>query len=165
MFFLSTKRSYLLRSVFSLLSLFLSTVSAAHAQHQGHSMERQGQPHVMSMPANDEVLMLSPEAIRLHFNKAVRLVKLVVKDPAKGKDGLDIGFRYSGELSTEFSQPLPLLGKADYYRVEWAAFDARQNLIKGEFYFAFGPDAKPPSYYLDQLQHPLHIMSPDYRLL
>ena len=89
----------------------------------------------------------------------------MVKDPAQGKDGLDIGFRYSGEVSTEFTQSLPLLGKADYYRVAWAAFDRQQQLIKGVFFFAFGPDAQPPSFYLEQMQHPRHIMSPDYRLL
>ena len=146
---------------FSLL-LFVPTLSA---QHEGHGMASDTELSVMTMPANNEVLLISPEAISLHFQSAVRLVKLVVKDPSQGKDGLDIGFRYTGEISTELKQSLPLLAKADYYRVEWAAFDRQQKLIKGVFFFAFGPDAHPPSYYLEQMQHPRHIMSPDYRLL
>ena len=124
-----------------------------------------GQQPVMSMPADDEVLLVSPQSISLHFDSAVRLVKLVVKDPSKGKDGVDIGFRYSNEMRAEFVQPLPALAAANYYRVEWAAFDARQRLIKGQFFFSFGKDAKPPSHFMDQMQHRMNIMSPDYRLL
>ena len=117
------------------------------------------------MPDNDEVLAVAPESVMLHFQSDVRLVKLVLREPSQGKEPIDIGFRYRDGTGVHFVQPLPVLVDADYYFVEWAAFDANSNLIQGAFYFSFGEDARPPSFYLDQMQHPDTIISPDYRLL
>ena len=42
-----------------------------------------------------------------------------------------------------YAQPLPVLASANYYVVEWAAFDASNTLVKGVFYFSFGDNATP----------------------
>lgn len=150
-----------------LISLLVALLFSplALSQHEMHNMPDSGGLHVISMPDNDEVLGSAPESIMLHFESEVRLVKLALREPGQGKDPIEIGFRYRPEAGVHFVQSLPVLSPADYYIVEWAAFDANQSLIKGVFYFSFGDDARPPSYYLDQIKHPEHIMSPDYRLL
>ena len=137
----------------------------ALAQHSMHNMQDSGNIKLVSVPGDDEVFVASPESILLHFDTEVLLVKLVLREPSQGKEPINIGFRFSPERGVHFLQPLPELAKADYYLVEWAAFDANNTLVKGSFHFSFGADARPPSYYLEQLKHPDHIMSPDYRLL
>ena len=144
-----------------LLALFLSPL--LQAQHAMHGMDSSGELSVATMPANNEVLATAPQSIMLQFESDMRLVKLVVKD-SEG-EFVDIGFRYRPLAGMHFMQEVPALAEADYYRVEWAVLDADGKLIKGNFHFSFGKDARPPSYYLDQMEHPQHIMSPDYRLL
>ncbi len=150
---------------FAVLLLLTVASTASFAQHGSHTMSAEGSALLESMPDNDEVLGVAPKSIMLHFDSAVRLVKLVVKDPSKGKDGLDIGFRYQGKTGIHYEHPLPDLKDANYYRVEWAAFDSNETLLKGAFHFSFGENALPPSHYLKQMEHPNQIISPDYRLL
>lgn len=144
-----------------LLALLFS--SAAQAQHEMHNMSGQGNVQVTTMPENNEVLAAAPDSVMLHLQSPMRLVKLVLKDSAR--DFIDIGFRYQPSTGVHFMQALPPLPQADYYTVEWALLDATGALIKGNFFFSFGSDARPPSYYLEQMEHPQHIMAPDYRLL
>lgn len=145
---------------------FLILVSPpAVSQHSQHNMQNSGAINVLSVPADDEVAATSPPSILLHFDTEVLLVKLVLKEPSQRKEPINIGFRFRPERGVHFEQPLPELAQADYYLVEWAAFDANNTLVKGSFHFSFGADAMPPSYYLNQIEHPGHIMSPDYRLL
>lgn len=160
------KRSnYIMQVQLLCMLLVLLLSSATDAQHTQHDMNKAGAARVRSMPGNDEVLANPPASIMLHFDTAVMLVKLVLRDPSHGKEPIDIGFRYQPVTQMNYAQPLPVLASANYYVVEWAAFDASNTLVKGVFYFSFGDNAKPPSYYLNQIQHPDHIMSPDFRLL
>jgi len=159
------KAGFLSRSCLLMVFLFGSLFSSlVLAQHTMHSMPGSGSLKVVSMPDNDEVLGAAPKSIMLQFGSEVQLVKLAVKNPDEGKEPIDIGFRYSPEMSMHFMQTLPTLAAANYYTVEWAAFDARHVLVKGVFYFSFGADAKPPSFYLNQIKQMEHIMSPDYRV-
>lgn len=144
-------------------SFFTLCSSAVLAQHDMHNMNNTGQDMVTTMPANNEVLAAAPTEVMLHFEKPKTLVKLVVKDPAS--NFVDINFRFDPRPSQHFAKALPALSAQDYYTVEWAILDDDGALIKGTFYFSFGPDAKPPSFYLDQMEHEMHIMAPDYRLL
>ncbi len=146
-----------------LVALIFSPLSLA--QHAMHNMPMSADAHVKTMPGNNAVLGSAPESIMLQFESEVRLVKLVIRDPSQGKEPIDIGFRYRPEADVHFVQAIPKLAATDYYSVEWTVFDAKQTLIKGAFYFSFGDDARPPSYYLDQIRRPRHIMSPNYRLL
>ncbi|PCJ28651.1 MAG: hypothetical protein COA96_00255 [SAR86 cluster bacterium] len=144
----------------SFLLLFLIS-PVALAQHEMHNMAPE--VDVETMPASDEVLIVAPKSIMLHFMGDVRLVKFTLRNSER--EFLDIDFRYKPMASQRFMQTLPKLGTSDYYSVEWAILDSREQLIKGSFHFSFGEDARAPSYYLDQIKHPDHIMSPDYRLL
>lgn len=147
-------------------AVFISTLilaTSAQAQHTMHDMGTGSDVAVETMPPNDAVLVSQPEMLMLHFGPMVRLVKLAVKNPAG--EMVDIGFRYRPVAGHEFMQPLPSLPSEDYYTVEWAILDTDDTLVKGNYYFAFGSDARPPSYYLDQIEQMRHIMAPDYRLL
>ena len=137
--------------------------SLALAQHETHGMSNTGGVHVETMPASDEVVAKTPESLMLHFESEVRLVKLAVKESKQGEILID--FRYNPVAGVHFMQALPRLAPADYYKVEWAALEANGELIRGSFYWSFGEGAMPPSYYLNLIEHPDHIMSPDYRLL
>jgi len=136
--------------------------SLSSAQHETHGMSGSG--HVMTMPDNDEILNSAPESITLLFESDVVLLKLALREPGQGKEPIDIGFRYRPGAGVRFIQPLPILPIADYYTVEWAAFDANAGLIKGTFYFSFGDNAHPPSAYRNQMEHRMEVLSPDYRL-
>lgn len=148
----------------SLLTLLLFGAGPALAQHAMHSMgDGAAAIDVDTMPADDAVLASAPNEVMLHFGPMVRLVKLAVRDPENGL--VDIGFRYDPAPGHEFAQTLPELPEEDYYTVEWAIIDRAGTLTKGNFHFAFGPNARPPSYWLDQMEQMRHIMAPDYRLL
>ena len=137
--------------------------TTALAQHQMHGAAEAGTQLLATMPANNEVLARAPDFLMLHFGTEVALVKLAIKNPASKI--VDIGFRFDPSRRKDFSQTLPQLPAADYFAVEWATLDLTGKLERGSFYFSFGDDARPPSYYLERLDHPMHIMSPDYRLL
>lgn len=153
--------SYLL-SVSTLLSVLFIPLSTA--QHEIHDMPGSGAAHMITMPDNNAVLNSAPESIMLHFEADVTLLKLALRDPSQGREPIDIGFRFRPVTGVHFVQPLPVLPIADYYSVEWAAFDTKRMLIKGVFYFSFGDDAQPPSSYRNQMEHSMEILSPDYRL-
>ncbi|GAB5499097.1 MAG: hypothetical protein PsegKO_14080 [Pseudohongiellaceae bacterium] len=139
-------------------------VSGAQAQHTMHNMGGgDSELSVQTMPADDAVLANQPQMLMLNFGPMVRLVKLAVR--TSESDLLDIGFRYNPRPGHEFTQRLPQLQAADYYTVEWAVLDDTETLVKGNYHFAVGPNARPPSYYLNQMEQMQHIMAPDYRLL
>lgn len=144
-------------------ALLLTLTAQAGAQHAGHTMDNVGDMELNTMPADDAVLASAPRRLMLHFAAEVRLVKLALRND--DSEFIDIGFRYRPGSGHDFSQALPRLATADYYRVEWAAIDGSGVLNKGEFHFSFGADARPPSYWLNQQEEMRHIMAPDYRLL
>jgi methionine-rich copper-binding protein CopC len=146
-----------------LLFLVLTASPLSMAQHEMHGMSSAGDLAVTTMPGDNEVLAGAPDSLMLAFESDMRLVKLVIKE--SGKEIVDIGFRYRPVAGMHFMQNLPKLNEADYYAVEWAVLDGEGKLIKGSFHFSFGANARPPSYYLEQMEHPQHIMAPDYRLL
>jgi len=148
------------------LSLLLSLLggSVVLGQHTMPGMSNSGGLQLSTMPADDEVLAKAPQSIMLNFESEVRLVKLALKETKQGEILID--FRYSPAASMHYMQALPALAAADYYKVEWAALDAKGALVKGSFYFSFGSDAKPASSYMEEMDHDMQmIMSPDYRLL
>lgn len=139
-------------------------VSGVDAQHAMHNMGGGDSELIQeTMPSDDAVLATQPDMLMLHFGPMVRLVKLAVR--TSDSDLLDIGFRYNPSAGHEFTQRLPQLQAADFYTVEWAVLNTDESLVKGNFHFAVGPDARPPSYYLNQMEQMPHIMAPDYRLL
>jgi len=153
--------SRFLLSISFLLSLLFSPLLAA--QHNMHGMSNSGGLLDSSMPADNEVLARAPQSIMLNFASEVRLVKLALKETKQGEILID--FRYDPQAAMRYMQKLPMLAAADYYKVEWAALQASGDLVRGSFYFSFGDDAKHPSEYMNEMDHEMMIMSPDYRLL
>ncbi len=145
------------------LLLLLFSNSLSLAQHELHEMSAAGDLPVTTVPADNEVLVAAPESIMLHFDSKVRLVKLVLRNSAN--EFVEIGFRYRPGEGIHYMQNFPELSEADYYTVEWAVLDGQGKLSKGSFHFSFGDNARPASFYLEQMDHPQHIMAPDYRLL
>jgi methionine-rich copper-binding protein CopC len=128
-----------------------------------HGMSNSGDLLDSSMPADDAVLAKAPQSLMLNFSSEVRLVKLALKETKQGEILID--FRYDPTAAMRYMQALPSLAAANYYKVEWAALKASGELVKGSFYFSFGDDAKPPSEYMNDMDHEMMIMAPDYRLL
>ncbi|MBL4891141.1 MAG: copper resistance protein CopC [Rhizobiaceae bacterium] len=160
----SQSRKPLVSLLLSLSFLFsLLSSSLVLGQHVMPGMSEGGGLQLSTVPADDEVVAKAPQSIMLNFESEVRLVKLALKETKQGEILID--FRYNPAVGMQYMQLLPSLAAADYYKVEWAALDASGKLVKGSFYFSFGDDAKPPSEYLNEMDHEMMIMSPDYRLL
>lgn len=98
-----------------------------------------------TLPADDAVLSDAPEQIDLQFPIPVRLVKLTLRNQLR--DWVDIEFRYDPRPAANYTWLLPELAAADYYIADWAILGDNDQLIRGSFSFAFGPDAKSPSIY------------------
>lgn len=161
-----TRQARKINSVFLLsLSLLLSLLFSPllGAQHAMHGMSNSGDLLDSSMPVDNAVLAKAPQSIMLNFASEVRLVKLALKESKQGEILTD--FRYDPTAAMHYMQSLPMLAAADYYKVEWAALKDTGELVRGSFYFSFGDDAKPPSEYLNEMDHEMMIMAPDYRLL
>ena len=159
----SRDRNYLFTGLVFMQLLLLAVWSPlALAQHEMHDMT--ASVELNSMPANDEVLAAAPESLMLHFGSEMRLVKLALKASEHGFVNID--FRYNPKPGVHFTQVLPALAAANYYTVEWAAFNSDEELLKGSFHFSFGDNARPPSYYRDQMEGMVHDAMPlDYRTL
>lgn len=128
------------------LSLLPVTANAQHAGHGGygqsaHSTEILDQTE--TLPSDNAVLPRAPEQLQLQFPHQVRLVKLTLRN--EKHDWVDISFRYNPLPDSRFTWQLPGLQQATYYTADWAILGDNDELIRGSFSFAFGPDAEPPS--------------------
>ena len=81
----------------------------------------------------------------MSFRVDVRLLKLALY--TADEKWIDIGFRYDpARLNHNFVLPIPFeLPLSEYYVARWSVTDDRQRLLNGEFKFAFGAGAIPPS--------------------
>ena len=100
---------------------------------------------MLTAPGNDEVLATAPSELSIQFPRAVRLVKLTLRNETR--DWVDIQFRYDPRPGQRYKLPLPRLDSADYYTADWAILGVNDQLIRGSFSFAFGPDARAPSFH------------------
>ena len=121
-----------------LISNLLYPQALQHAVH-GTGIEIETE----TSPTDDAVLSLPPEQLSLLFPRRVRLVKLTLRN--ERRDWVDISFRYDPIMNDNFVWNLPRLQSATYYTADWAILAANEQLIRGSFSFAFGPEAKPPS--------------------
>ena len=99
----------------------------------------------VTFPQDDAVLRDAPRMITMSFRVDVRLLKMALYTD----DGqwIDIGFSYDpSKMEHNFVMPIPgELPEAEYYVAEWSVVDEAQRFLRGEFLFAFGPGAIPPS--------------------
>ena len=131
-----------IRSVtgFLFFSLSLSATPLAVAQHS-HGILTPG----VTFPKDDSVLTDPPRMITMSFRVDVRLLKLALYSAAG--EWINIGFTYDPERkNNNFVLPIPGdLPSSAYYIAQWSVTDDRRGLVNGEFRFAFGPGAIPPS--------------------
>jgi methionine-rich copper-binding protein CopC len=128
--------------LFALLSFVLSfsLMSNSSAQHS-HGVLTPG----VTFPKNDSVLNAPPQMITMSFRVDVKLLKLALYSAED--QWINIGFTYLPDrLGHSFVYPLrEPLPPSEYYTARWSVTDARGRLLNGEFNFAFGDDAIPPS--------------------
>ncbi|MCY4295557.1 MAG: hypothetical protein OXE54_01135, partial [Gammaproteobacteria bacterium] len=116
----------------------------AAAQHS-HGVLSPG----VTFPPDDSVLADPPRIITMSFRVDVRLLKLALYTAAG--EWIDIGFVYDpGRIGQSFVYPIGFeLPAADYYIARWSVTDDRRaRLLNGEFKFAFGDGAIPPSEFI-----------------
>jgi methionine-rich copper-binding protein CopC len=140
---------------YGMLSLALSAALMPAIQSQAQPltspMYRAGNSSALilqqieTLPADDAVLSDAPQQINLQFPMPVRLVKLTLRNQLR--DWVDIEFRYNPRPAASYTWRLPELAVADYYIADWAILGENDQLIRGSFSFAFGPEARSPSVY------------------
>jgi methionine-rich copper-binding protein CopC len=117
------------------------TAWAQHAHEAGPSLLGS------TAPKDDSVLPTVPPVIVLSFRSNVRLLKIRLL--SAGRHNLDIGFEYDpSRVSNNFVWKLKPLPKSSYYIVAWAVVDETNQLVDGEFRFAVGADAVPPTEFI-----------------
>ncbi len=106
----------------------------------------------VTFPPDDSVLTAPPRMITMSFRVDVRLLKLALYTASE--EWINIGFIYDPErMGQSFVYPIPVeLPPADYYIARWSVTDnQRRRLLNGEFKFAFGDGAIPPSEFIGSL--------------
>jgi methionine-rich copper-binding protein CopC len=125
--------------VFGALLVLLSSATTL-AQHS-HGVLTPG----VTFPPDDSVLTEPPQMITMSFRVDVRLLKLALYTAED--EWINIDFQYDpSRFSHSFVLPIPgELPKSEYYIARWSVTDDRRGLVNGEFTFAFGSGAIPPS--------------------
>lgn len=85
-----------------------------------------------STPAQDAMLMQSPERLTLTFSGEVRLAKVTLKDSAN--QAVDFDFKPSATANSNFSWDLPSLA-AGKYSVNWVVLGGDGHKMSGTFDF------------------------------
>lgn len=141
-----------------LFSLALAIpAGAAFAQHS-HGVLSPG----VTFPPDDSVLVDPPRMITMSFRVDVRLLKLALY--TSNEEWINIGFIYDPDRTGQsFVYPIGFdLPAADYYIARWSVTDdQRARLLNGEFKFAFGDGAIPPSEFIENQVSDLEEVLPD----
>ncbi len=121
-------------------TVLLLIAAPTSAQHS-HGVLTPG----VTFPQDDAVLTDAPRMITMSFRVDVRLLKLALY--TADDQWINIGFLYEPDRADRsFVYPLPEeLPESDYYIARWSVTDGVRGLLNGEFKFAFGPGAIPPS--------------------
>ncbi|MGB0558771.1 MAG: copper resistance protein CopC [Pseudohongiellaceae bacterium] len=124
--------------IFCFSLLFVS--AKAFCQHS-HGILTPG----VTFPQDDSVLIDPPKMITMSFRVDVRLLKLALY--TSDETWIDIAFKYDpNRKNNNFVLPIPItLPSSEYYIARWSVTDDIRGLVNGEFKFAFGDDAIPPS--------------------
>ena len=123
-----------------LSALLMFSPSPSMAQHT-HGILTPG----VTFPPDDSVLNESPRMITMSFRVDVSLLKLALYTAEE--KWINIGFQYTPDNYTHsYVFPIPdELPASEFYIARWSVTDERRRLLNGEFLFAFGDDAIPPS--------------------
>ena len=141
-----------------LFSLLLAATSGPALAQHSHGVLSPG----VTFPPDDSVLSDPPRMITMSFRVDVRLLKLALY--TSDEEWVNIGFIYDPErVGQSFVYPISFeLPPSDYYIARWSVTDdQRARLLNGEFKFAFGDGAIPPSEFIDSLTSDLEEVLPD----
>lgn len=86
-----------------------------------------------SIPANDAMLMESPDAVELNFTADVNLIQFEVLKKMDGS-AVEVEFTPSATASSYFSLPVPKLAMG-HYQVNWGLLGGDGHKIEGSFEF------------------------------
>ncbi|MBL4572644.1 MAG: copper resistance protein CopC [Gammaproteobacteria bacterium] len=128
-------------------ALFMLLASTTSLAQHGHGVLTPG----VTFPPDDSVLTEPPQMITMSFRVDVRLLKLALYT-SNGK-WININFEYDpSRLSHSFVLPIPgELPESEYYTARWSVTDDKRGLVNGQFSFAFGSGAIPPSETIDAM--------------
>ena len=114
--------------------------ASSFAQHS-HGILTPG----VTFPQDDAVLIDPPKMVTMSFRVDVRLLKLALY--TADEQWIDIAFKYDpNRKNNNFVLPIPFeLPASEYFIARWSVTDDIRGLVNGEFKFAFGDDAIPPS--------------------
>ena len=131
-------RQLLVTTTSLVLTMLLS--ASAHAQHSHGILTPPGPRR-----REDAGIIDPPKKRTISCRVDVRLLKLDVYTAEE--KWINIGFQYDpSRHGHSFVYLIPFeLPASDYYIARWAVTDERRRLINGEFKFAFGAGALPPS--------------------
>lgn len=112
----------------------------ASAQHS-HGVLTPG----VTFPPDDSVIDEPPKLITMSFRVQVLLLKLALY--TADEEWININFSYDPERrSGSFVLPIPgEIPQSRYYTARWSVIDDNRRIINGEFKFAVGDGAIPPS--------------------
>ncbi|WP_193161768.1 copper resistance CopC family protein [Microbulbifer hainanensis] len=85
-----------------------------------------------SAPADGAQLSQSPEALQLHFSKAVRLMHVSLEEKSAGQ--VKLAFMPGAVAEKDISLPLPAL-EAGEYTVSWVTLGGDGHKMSGKFSF------------------------------
>lgn len=122
------------------LILVLGFSSSALAQHS-HGVLTPG----VTFPKDDSVIDEPPKLITMSFRVNVQLMKLALY--TADDEWINIGFTYDPNNNNR-SFVYPITGEipaSRYYTARWSVLDENRKMINGEFRFAVGDGAIPPS--------------------
>ncbi|MFQ3208333.1 MAG: methionine-rich copper-binding protein CopC [Glaciecola sp.] len=106
-----------------------------------------------SAPADDAMLMKSPEEVEVRFEDEVRLVSLSV---VNSKDEpVEINFAPSMEASKTFTYDLPMLTPSTY-NVSWTIMGEDGHKMKGDFSFMVHATEKMKGMKGEKMDHSQH---------
>lgn len=138
---LLTDNQIMSKTLFNAIGLFLLLNSSTLNGQHSHGILTPG----VTFPQDDSVLTDPPKMVTMSFRVDVRLLKLALYTAEE--EWIDIGFTYDpNRKNHNFVLPIPFeLPPSDYYVARWSVTDDVRGLVNGEFKFAYGPGAIPPS--------------------
>jgi methionine-rich copper-binding protein CopC len=138
---LLTDNQVMSKTLFNAVGLILLLNSSTLSGQHSHGILTPG----VTFPQDDSVLTDPPKMVTMSFRVDVRLLKLALYTAED--EWIDIGFTYDpNRMNHNFVLPIPFeLPPSDYYVARWSVTDDVRGLVNGEFKFAYGPGAIPPS--------------------
>ncbi len=112
-----------MRYIFALIGLIICTEGAwAHSKIN------------KTMPADGAILKQSPQDIAFHFDKTIRITRIVLSHESSNAVGLDYLDGYE-DYNNRFKLPIVSMGNGAY-QVQWRGISQDGHVMQGDLRFA-----------------------------